>query len=99
MPCNSDYMEATLSEITMGQALLVHDEVTKGKLITPKKWRDAGYDKRVYNMLVAKTERDRLVREVCDVIKGMSKDKLGKMTLEAQMWWRDHKAADKKRGA
>lgn len=101
MPCNSDYLEASHDEREIGRMYLVHDEIFNDVRITPKKWQDAGYDKRVYNKVdhgpVAKARRDKMVREICESLSVLSIDNIQRLSLEAQLWWRDHQKADRER--
>ena len=88
MPCNSDYMSATSKEIEISRVACLLDEIA-GRKWEPGWW--AGYHPRVYNM---KHNGDKLVNELCAVLQ--SRD-VTQYSLEMQVWWRDHQAADKAR--
>lgn len=93
MPCNSDYLAANDTEIELGRVFLLLDEL-KGKNLTDKLWNSAGYDKRVYN----KADKSTLNKKVTELCSKLQKVKnITEYSLEMQMWWRDHKAADKER--
>lgn len=88
MPCNSDYLEATRKEVELSKVACLLDELD-GKPINESHWR--GYHPSVYNKLV---NSDELVSELCHRLKS---EDVTKLSLEMQIWWRDHKAADKAR--
>jgi hypothetical protein len=88
MPCNSDYMEAAKEEIQLSQVACLLDELD-GKPINPHHW--AGYHPNVYNRIA---DGDRLVAELCCRLQTTD---VTKQSLEMQIWWRDHQAADKAR--
>ena len=88
MPCNSDYMEATGKEVALSQVACLLDELD-GKPIDRSHWR--GYHPAVYNRSV---NGDEIVAELCRRLQSVD---VTKQSLEMQMWWRDHKAADKAR--
>lgn len=88
MPCNSDYLRANTKEIELSRVACLLDELD-GKPIDPAHW--GGYHPRVYCKSI---DGDALVAELC----GKLQDKdVTAYSLEMQMWWRDHQAADKLR--
>lgn len=89
MPCNSDYLEASFDEIEQSKLFHIMDELD-GKLVDPKIWGN-GYDERVYNKILPKQERDALVAKICARLQNTD---VSKLSLEAQIWWRDHQLAD-----
>ena len=88
MPCNSDYMEATGKEVALSQVACLLDELD-GKPLDRSHWR--GYHPAVYNQAA---DADGLVSELCLRLQSLD---VTKQSLEMQMWWRDHQAADKAR--
>lgn len=97
MPCNCDHLEAHPIEITVGRVYLVLDEIVLGKTITPDMWEYAGYDDRSYGK-ANKALGDQLTERACSAFRKLTKTKIQKLSLEAQMWWRDHQEADRKAG-
>lgn len=96
MPCQSDYMEQTELELKDGRLLLVLDEIRGKRSITPDRWANAGYDKRVYNNGLSQSQRDAITREICEHLRAL-KTAISDYSLELQIWWRDHQKSDKKR--
>lgn len=94
MPCNSSYMEPNDLEINLSQVYGILDEFETGKL--PENF-GTGFDKRVYNKHLSTEHLDEKVAELCKRFKHSSDTKIKKLSLEAQMWWRDHQLADKNR--
>ena len=88
MGCNSDYMAANRKEVELSKVACLIDEL-HGSEIDPTHWR--GYHPRVYCM---KVDGDALVNELCTALQNAD---VSKYSLEMQMWWRDHQAADKQR--
>lgn len=90
MPCNSDHMAADGYEQELSRVACLLDE------LAGKKWERSywdGYHPRVY----CKASRDmgnQMVRELCDALQGRD---VTQYSLEMQIWWRDHQAADKAR--
>lgn len=91
MPCNSDYMKANESEKNLSIIYGLLDEFKTGKL--PENFGD-GYDERVYNKGLSKAHLDEMTEKLCNKLQNTD---VSKFSLEMQMWWRDHKKADKKR--
>lgn len=90
MPCNSDYLEADGLEIEISRVACLLDELD-GKPFNADRWR--GYHPRVYNRL-SEVDPDELVSELCH---RLQKIDVSKQSLEMQIWWRAHQAADKAR--
>jgi len=88
MPCNSDYIEATGKEVALSQVACLLDELD-GKPINRSHWQ--GYHPAVYGVGGSGNE---LVAELC---RRMQSVDVTKQSLEMQIWWRDHQAADKAR--
>lgn len=88
MPCNSDYMEADRREIEISRVACLLDELD-GLPIKKNHWD--GYHPLVYN----KPDRgNELVAELCEKLRNTD---VTRYSLEMQIWWRDHQAADKER--
>jgi hypothetical protein len=89
MPCDSSYMEANGLEIRLSQVACLLDELD-GKEIDQHHWR--GYHPLVYCRL--RLDGDKMVAALCKRLQSVDvKD----YSLEMQIWWRDHQAADKAR--
>lgn len=94
MPCNGDYLEPTDFEINLSKVYQLLDELNGKKL--PKDFGD-GFDKRVYNKSEDEDILNKKVSELCGKLSKISRKAISKLSLEMQMWWRDHQRADKKR--
>ena len=90
MPCDSSYMEPRGWEINLSRVYQLLDELDGG-VIDKRAWE--GYDERVYNKSSA--QLDAKVAELCKRLEGVEYP--SKYSLELQIWWRDHQAADKKK--
>ena len=90
MPCNSDYLRASHWEVELSRVMCLLDELD-GLPFSASHWD--GYHPKVYNK--SKTvNADALVSKLC---KRLQKVDVTKQSLEMQIWWRDHQAADKAR--
>ena len=89
MPCNSDHMEANDKEIELSRVACLIDELDFKKEINDSHWR--GYHPAVYNRTV---DADELVSRLCEKLQNTD---VTKLSLEMQIWWRDHQKADKER--
>lgn len=90
MPCNSDYMAANNREIQLSRVACLIDEF-EGRTYQKGWW--GGYHPSVYNNLT-KVKADELVSKLCGYLQEAD---VTKYSLEMQIWWRDHQAADKAR--
>ena len=91
MPCNSSYMDATRGEIELSRVACLLDELA-GKPFTSSHWQ--GYHPDAYGRQVGGERADKMVNALCKVLQSID---VTKHSLEMQMWWRDHQAADKAR--
>lgn len=91
MPCNSDYMNPNDWEIEMSKVACLLDELNG---LTFNKNKFGGYHPRVYTKSISKELGDKWVEKLCSKLQ---KEDVTKYSLEMQLWWRDHQAADKKR--
>lgn len=88
MPCNSDHLRATHRERETSRVACLMDELD-GKKFNRDRWD--GYHPRVYNQRV---DADAMTAELCARLQGVD---VTDYSLEMQIWWRDHKKADKER--
>lgn len=91
MPCNSDYMNPTQLEIELSKVCTFLDELETGKL---RKSYLRGYHPKVYGQPFSTNDADELVSSLCSKLQKLD---VKQYSLELQIWWRDHQAADKKR--
>lgn len=89
MPCDSDYMRANDYEVRLSQVACLLDELNGKVGIDKSDWN--GYHPKVYNRRV---DGDALVSELCGRLQPLD---VSKLSLEMQVWWRDHQQADKAR--
>lgn len=92
MPCNGDYLNATQKEIQVSNLFYVRDELN-GFPIEPSKWSQ-GYHPAVYNKPLSDEAINAVMIDVC--FRLQQRD-VSTLSLEAQIWWRDHQRADKER--
>lgn len=90
MPCDSSHMESSDIEMELSRVLCIHDELD-GKTFDKSDWD--GYHQNAYN----KASRIRLDEETSRLCSRLQTADVGKLSLEAQIWWRDHQEADRKR--
>jgi hypothetical protein len=88
-------MDANKFEINYSQVLCLLKEVKTGKPVNPNSsdWR--GYHKKAYNFDANKQDLDQAVNQLCEQIREIGN--LHAFSLELQMWWREHEAADRLR--
>lgn len=91
MPCNADYMNPGNLEKEISKVACILDELD-GKINSNRHWE--GYHPDVYGAC-SKQKADRMVAELCARLQEV-KD-VSSLSLEAQIWWRDHQRADKAR--
>lgn len=89
MPCDSSHLESTHWEREMSRVACLLDEFGGKKKINRQHWE--GYHPLVYSKDI---DADRLVAELCSKLQSVD---VRDYSLEMQIWWRDHKEADKKR--
>jgi hypothetical protein len=85
-------MEASDREIAISQVYCLLDELKGQTVRNDSHWR--GYHPKVYNKGLIKQEQDVVVESLCSKLQNLD---VSKYSLEMQMWWRDHQAADKAR--
>ena len=90
MGCNSEYMQANSYEKQISRVACLLGEIER------KPWKSSwwnGYHPDVYGR-VTKQLGDRLTAELCGKLQQTGATQY---SLEMQVWWRDHKKADKER--
>lgn len=91
MPCTSEgYSDPTQHEKYVSRAAAVIEEAKGGPAVSRDAWR--GYHPRVMGRLVSREEADAIVAEACALM--TAHPDTSTLSLEAQMWWRDHQAKD-----
>jgi len=90
MPCDSSYMEADSIERELSKVACLLDELD-GKPINRDHWR--GYHPAVYCRRQS-IDGDEMVATLCERLQSVD---VRDYSLEMQIWWRDHQAADKAR--
>jgi len=93
MGCRSDYLEANQGEKNLSEVLTFLEELETGVFV---KKNTEGYRKDVYNRPLddINKELETRVPELCSKLQLVDTTKY---SLELQMWWRDHKEADRLR--
>lgn len=91
MPCNSDYMAPSASELQAARCACLLDELD-GHEWTRNEWE--GYHSRTYCKTTSAL-LDELVRELCSRLQALPS--ITQHSLELQIWWRDHQKADAER--
>ena len=92
MPCNSDYLESDHKEVEMSHVCCLIDELDGQQSINRSHWD--GYHPNVYNKHLSQRSQNQLVDKLC---KRLQRRDVTKLSLEMQIWWRDHQKADKAR--
>lgn len=90
MPCNSDYMEPTTKEKQISEVLYFLQEVSGPPRPLPRN----RYNHPDVPGVIRAHHEDRYVAALCRFLEGAD---VTKYSLELQIWWRDHKAADEVR--
>jgi len=89
MPCNSDYLDPDNRERELSRVACLLDEIAGKQPIDRDHWR--GFHPLVYNK---NPDGDAMVVKLCAALQSCD---VAKFSLEMQIWWRDHQAADKER--
>ena len=95
MPCDCSYMDPTDLERQLSRVLCLLDELATGKPVDPRSNDWCGHRIGVYGSTVVDLRKrtDEAVAELCGKLKKCKK--VSKYSLELQLWWREHQAADK----
>lgn len=97
MGCRSDYMEPNEREVEMSRVLVLIDELN-GKEF--KKENYSGYHPDVYSKGITQDDIDKATANLCSKLKQVEAEgNVSDYSLELQIWWRDHKEADKRHDA
>lgn len=93
MPCNSDYMEPSSGERHLSEVHCFLDELRTGNLNRDhlRGWHPLAYGR------YSKQTLDTATSRLCSLLKRKGQMDLAQHSLELQLWWRDHQAADKAR--
>jgi hypothetical protein len=91
VPCNSDYMNPSKLENQLSKVCCFLDELDGRQ--PALSWYE-GYHPSVYCKPISKDNADQLVKSLCEAIQKVN---IADFSLEMQIWWRDHQAADRLR--
>lgn len=93
MGCKSDYLESNQGEKNLSEVLTFLEELETGVFV---KENTNGYRKDVYNRPLDEINKELEIKvpELCSKLQNLDTTKY---SLELQMWWRDHKEADRLR--
>lgn len=95
MPCISDYLEPNQRERELTNIRAFQTELKTGKL---GEHYGTGMDPDVYDKNLSQEILDKETAMLCKAMQKVEVEgNLSNVSLELQMWWRDHKAADLKR--
>lgn len=94
MPCDSSYMAASGLEIELSRMLMLIDEVNTGIHVDSSRPEWNGYHEDAYCKGKLRERADHAAKTLCSLLQ--SRD-VSSCSLELQLWWRDHQAADKAR--
>lgn len=90
MPCRTDYMEANAVEVELSRVLCLLGEL-RGEPFTREWWN--GYHPQAYGN--GRQRRvDMFAAQLCRKLQYMPASAITAQSLELQLWWRDHQAAD-----
>lgn len=87
MPCNCDHMDPNEKELNYSKILCVMFDI-KGISVKEEWWE--GYHPEAYYRTIDKSKLDDTVKIVCDMLSVMKNEEIKKLSLESQIWWRDH---------
>ena len=94
MPCRSDYMNPQPREVEASRVLTLIDELNGAEFDEDN---FSGYHPEAYNKGVSQESLDKMTADLCRKLKEIEKRMdIAKYSLELQMWWRDHKKADRR---
>lgn len=92
MPCASEYMEPTLREVELSRIMSCLDELEGRTFDHKKAWQ--GYHHEVYCKDTSQERLDANTRILCGALKRTPKEEIRELSLELQIWWRDHQASE-----
>lgn len=88
MPCDASYMDSNQQEKNASRVQCLLDELD-GKKWTADSWD--GYHPKIY---CKEFDLGDLTKQLCSRLSGID---VSKYSLEMQVWWRNHRVADKAR--
>lgn len=91
MPCSSSHLAANRVEQELDKVEWILDELETGTAPNPKEY-GTGYRPGAYGK--DRRRLDERTRELCARLQDAD---IASMSLEAQVWWRGHQAADARR--
>lgn len=107
MPCESDYMYPHSDEIQLSRIHCIFEEIQFGKKVNSHSKEWAGFHPNVYGQSITQNELDACTRDLCRSLSEIEDEngcvhpswagrplRISDLSLEAQIWWRDHKATD-----
>jgi hypothetical protein len=95
MPCRSEHKEPSQREKEASRVYAFLDELRTGHLI--QRHYD-GYHPKVYAKKIEQKELDDITEKLCTTMTDVEDRRaLIFVSLELQLWWRDHKRWDKRR--
>jgi hypothetical protein len=94
MPCISDYTNANTLEKELSRVLMLTEELDTGMPVDRRSTDWEGYKDGVYNSGDLKKRTDEATANLCSRLQTTD---VSKYSLEMQVWWRDHQAADRAR--
>jgi hypothetical protein len=93
MACRSDYQQDYPSEIEASKVLALLDELKTNRHPDPEDYGRTTGNYRTHGVY-GNEKTDQITAELCAKLQNVD---VTKYSLEMQIWWRDHKAADTKR--
>jgi LPS O-antigen subunit length determinant protein (WzzB/FepE family) len=90
MPCDGEYLNADQREIELSRMFCLLEELDGKEEIDKNHW--SGYHPRAYGN--RSESLNSVASLLCERLRGID---VSRYSLELQMWWRDHKIADRKR--
>jgi hypothetical protein len=97
MPCDASYMNPNHLEKNISRLHCLLQELETGKHVDPASSAWTGYHPAVYNQHPTQADADKLTALLCSKLK--THLAISKCSLELQIWWRNHLAADQAREA
>jgi len=91
-------MAANDLEVEVSQMLLLVNELRSGKHVDPESDGWSGYHPKAYGERNLREKADQLAEKLCTALRKKTPNEIAAMSLEMQMWWREHKKADKEAG-
>lgn len=94
MPCRADYMEPNKRELELSKIFTIIDELDG----YPFDYNNfSGYHPKAYGKNFSQADLDIETSNLCWRLKELGNVNILKLTLESQIWWRDHQMVDLRR--